>query len=75
MPIRGGLGFMITTETTPAGRSPGSVAWAGIANTYYWIDLTRGVTGLILTQILPFVDARVIDLYARFERAVYTSSG
>src|SRR6266498_864726 len=41
MPIRWGLGFMITTETTPAGRSPGSVAWAGLANTYYWIDPTR----------------------------------
>ncbi len=71
MPIRWGLGFMITTETTPAGRSPGSVAWAGLANTYYWIDPTRRITGVILSQILPFVDARVVDLYANFERAIY----
>ncbi len=72
MPIRWGLGFMITTEQTPSGRNPGSVAWAGLANTYYWIDPTRRVTGAILTQILPFVDARVMELYAEFERAVYS---
>jgi CubicO group peptidase (beta-lactamase class C family) len=75
MQIRWGLGFMITTEATPAGRSPGSVAWAGIANTYYWIDPTRRITGVLLTQILPFVDARVIELYANFERTVYGNSG
>jgi len=71
MPIRWGLGFMITTEAVPGGRSANSVAWAGLANTYYWIDRERGVTGLIMTQILPFVDARVINLYGNFERAVY----
>ena len=54
-----GLGFMITTEAAPGGRSAGSLAWAGLANTYYWIDRERGITGLIMTQILPFVDARV----------------
>jgi methyl acetate hydrolase len=75
MPIRWGLGFMITTETTAAGRSPGSLAWAGLANTYYWIDPTRRITGVILTQILPFVDARVTDLYANFEQAVYATFG
>jgi CubicO group peptidase (beta-lactamase class C family) len=73
MPIRWGLGFMITSETTPAGRSPGSVAWAGLANTYYWIDPTRRVAGVIMTQLLPFVDARMVELYANFERAVYAS--
>jgi methyl acetate hydrolase len=71
MPIRWGLAFMITTESTPAGRSPGSLAWAGLANTYYWIDPTRRITGVILTQILPFGDSRVLDLYSNFERAVY----
>src|SRR6266478_6017018 len=33
-----GLSFMINTARTPEGRSPGSLAWAGLANTYYWID-------------------------------------
>ncbi len=36
-----GLSFMINTAQTPEGRSPGSLAWAGLANTYYWIDPTR----------------------------------
>src|SRR6266542_5373052 len=71
MPIRWGLGFMITTETTPAGRSPGSVAWAGLANTDYWHVPTLRITVVIISQILPFVDARVVDLYANFERAIY----
>jgi CubicO group peptidase (beta-lactamase class C family) len=74
MPIRWGLGFMITTEPGPAGRSAGSLAWAGLANCYYWIDPARGITGLILTQILPFVDPKVIDLYAQFERTIYAGT-
>ncbi|HEY3061348.1 MAG TPA: serine hydrolase domain-containing protein [Chloroflexota bacterium] len=72
MPIRWGLGFMITMEPTPHGRSGGSVAWAGLANTYYWIDAAQGIAGVIMTQILPFVDPKVMQLYGRFERAIYT---
>jgi len=33
-----GLSFLINTAKTPEGRSPGSLAWAGLANTYFWID-------------------------------------
>jgi methyl acetate hydrolase len=66
-----GLGYMISTEEAPTGRSAGSLAWAGLANTFYWIDPTRRLTGVILTQIMPFADAQVLDLYDRFERAIY----
>lgn len=66
-----GLGYMINTEATPSGRSAGSVNWAGLANTYYWIDLTRGVCGVILTQILPFADGNVLGTFADFESAIY----
>ena len=38
------------------GRSAGSLAWAGLANTYFWIDRTRNVTGVFLSQVLPFYD-------------------
>jgi CubicO group peptidase (beta-lactamase class C family) len=38
----------------PGGRSAGSVAWAGLANTYFWIDPKKNVAGVYLTQILPF---------------------
>ena len=71
MTIKWGLGYMITTESTPSGRSPNSLAWAGLANTFYWIDTTRHITGVILTQILPFVDPKVVNLYAHFESAIY----
>jgi CubicO group peptidase (beta-lactamase class C family) len=65
------LGYLLTTEDVPTGRAAGSVAWAGLANTYYWLDPTQRLTGLIMTQILPFGDAFVLDLFERFERAVY----
>ena len=66
-----GLSFMITTAPTPEGRSAGSLAWAGLANTYYWIDPARDVTGVILMQLLPFADRLCLETFAGFERAVY----
>lgn len=68
-----GLSFMINTEATPEGRSPGSLAWAGLANTYYWIDPSRDVCGVILMQVLPFADRRCLDVFASFERTVYAA--
>jgi CubicO group peptidase (beta-lactamase class C family) len=68
-----GLGYMICTEAVPTGRRPGSLAWAGLANTYYWIDPTERITGLILTQILPFGDPIVLDLLGQFEQAIYAA--
>jgi methyl acetate hydrolase len=73
IPKKWGLSFMINTAKTPEGRSAGSLAWAGLANTYYWIDPTRGVTGVILMQLLPFADAKCLETFAAFERAVYGS--
>jgi CubicO group peptidase (beta-lactamase class C family) len=66
-----GLGFMINTAEAPTGRSAGSLAWAGIANTYYWIDPQQEVTGLIMMQLLPFVDTAAMATFAAFERSVY----
>ena len=66
-----GLCFMINTETAPTGRSAGSLAWAGLANTYFWIDPARNVAGVILMQLLPFVDKKCLEAYAGFERGVY----
>lgn len=66
-----GLSFLITTAGTPEGRSPGSLAWAGLANTYYWIDPARDVTGVILMQVLPFADGKCLEAFAGFERGVY----
>jgi methyl acetate hydrolase len=66
-----GLSFLINTAKTPEGRSPGSLAWAGLANTYYWIDPSRDVCGVILTQLLPFADKHSLEAFAGFERGIY----
>jgi CubicO group peptidase (beta-lactamase class C family) len=75
MPKKWGLAHMINAEQTDVGRSAGSLAWAGLANTYYWIDPARRVTGVVLTQILPFADARVLRLFEEFERGIYRARG
>jgi hypothetical protein len=55
----------------PNGRSGGSLTWAGIFNSYYWLDPVRRIAGTILMQILPFADPLAVALYNRFERDVY----
>ncbi|TAK21912.1 MAG: class A beta-lactamase-related serine hydrolase [Chloroflexota bacterium] len=70
-----GFGGLINITDTPTGRSAGSWAWAGLANTYFWVDSTRRVAGLLLTQIYPFRDHQVVTLLDEFERAVYASIG
>jgi len=71
IPCKWGLGYMINTEPGPNGRSAGSLTWAGLYNTYYWIDPQKRVAGVILTQILPFADHKAVKLYGEFESAVY----
>ena len=66
-----GLSFLINTERTAEGRSAGSLAWAGLANTYFWLDPARKVGGVILMQLLPFADQTALELFAAFERGVY----
>jgi methyl acetate hydrolase len=66
-----GLSFLINTQQAPTGRSAGSLAWAGLANTYFWIDRTKQVCGVFLSQVLPFFDATATTLFTRFETEVY----
>ncbi len=66
-----GLSFLINTQDCPGGRSAGSLAWAGINNTYFWLDPTRQVAGVLMTQILPFADRTVLELLDAFEQEVY----
>ena len=66
-----GLSFLINTAKTPEGRSPGSLAWAGLANTYFWIDPARNISGVILMQLLPFADGKCLEAFAGFEHGVY----
>jgi CubicO group peptidase (beta-lactamase class C family) len=73
MPKKWGLAYMINTQDVPGRRSAGSLAWAGLANTYFWLDPKKKVTGVILTQILPFADQKALQLLSDFETAVYAN--
>jgi methyl acetate hydrolase len=66
-----GLSFLINPQALPTGRSAGSLAWAGLANSYYWIDPTKGVAGVYATQILPFFDVKSVPTFQAFETEVY----
>jgi methyl acetate hydrolase len=66
-----GLGFLITTNQVPGKRSPGSLSWGGINNTFFWVDPVKGVAGVIMMQYLPFADARALAVYDTFERGAY----
>ena len=71
LPKSWGLSFMINNVEAPTGRSAGSLGWAGLANSFFWIDPTKGVGGAYLTQVLPFIDEKSFPLYTAFERAAY----
>jgi methyl acetate hydrolase len=63
-----GLGFLITTDQVSGKRSSGSLSWGG---TYFWIDPSRGIAGVILMQYLPFADVKALAVYDAFERGAY----
>jgi methyl acetate hydrolase len=69
-----GFGFLINSKSYEGGRSAGSMAWAGIANTYFWIDPRKGVAGVIMMQFLPFADKEAIAVLGDFEHSVYASA-
>ncbi|MDN5874489.1 MAG: serine hydrolase, partial [Sinobacteraceae bacterium] len=73
LPVRQswGLGFHLTLEDVPGMRSAGTADWAGIFNSYYWIDRQKGVGAVLMTQLLPFFDQQVIDTLMGFESLVY----
>ncbi len=70
---RWGFSFMITMEDLPGRRRAGSLAWAGLRNTYFWIDPRSGLGAALFTQMLPFADPATLALLERFERAVYAA--
>ena len=67
-----GLGFQITAEHDSATmRSPGSLSWAGINNTQFWIDPAAGIGAVLLMQYRPFYDDEAIEALQGFEARVY----
>jgi len=68
--LRWGLGHMINASAVADGRSAGSLTWAGLFNTYYWIDPGLRIAGVIMMQILPFADPLALKTYRQFERGI-----
>jgi methyl acetate hydrolase len=75
VPQSWGLGFHLTQVDLPGMRSRGTADWAGVFNSYYWIDRQKGVGGVLMTQLLPFFDMPVIETLMGFETAVYQQVG
>jgi CubicO group peptidase (beta-lactamase class C family) len=68
---RHGLAGLINLDAVPAGRSSGALAWAGLANCYYWADPATGVAGVVMAQVLPFADPAILATFEAVERAAY----
>ncbi len=66
-----GLGFLINPETGPHGRNPGCLGWAGIFNSYYWIDPAAGVAGVFISQLSPFGDPGALAAFGVLEQMAY----
>lgn len=63
--------FQVNDEPAPTGRPAGQLSWAGLANTFYWIDRRNGIGGMWGSQILPFQDCASYPGFVDFESAVY----
>ena len=66
-----GLTFQINEQPAPTGRPAGGLMWAGLANSFYWIDLQNRIAGCYISQIVPFADPRTYQLFLDIETAVY----
>ena len=66
-----GLGFLINHDAGPAGRGAGALAWAGLANCYYWLDPAAGRAGVLMSQVLPFGDPKVLQTFEAVEKLAY----
>jgi CubicO group peptidase (beta-lactamase class C family) len=71
--LKWGWGLLLNTTARPGLRSAGSGGWAGLFNTYFWVDPSAGVTGAVHTQSLPFLAPATLRVYADVERALYAS--
>ena len=64
-------GFMRVEDDVEGRRRSGSLSWAGLVNTHYWIDPASGIAAAFVTQLLPMCDRRCMAVFDAFERAVY----
>lgn len=67
-----GFGVMIETQRRAGMRAVGSWSWAGITNTFFWVDPERGLASVLLLQLAPFANSASVELLQQFEAAVYS---
>jgi CubicO group peptidase (beta-lactamase class C family) len=70
-PAKWGLGFLLHQAQTESGRPKGSASWAGLFNSYFWIDRENDLCAVIATQVLPFYDTKAVAMLKEFESAIY----
>ncbi|PCD22019.1 hypothetical protein AU210_015821 [Fusarium oxysporum f. sp. radicis-cucumerinum] len=75
VPVNYGLGGLINTTAIPGRRVKHSLTWSGYPNCYWWVDITNGVAGVYLSQLVPTGDQKSIELLTEFEKFVYQSQG
>ncbi len=68
-----GLSFLINMGDVPGGRAAGSLAWAGVHNTFFWIDPGSRLTAVLMMQLLPANDPAVLETLLSFEASVYST--
>lgn len=68
-----GFGFALNSKPSTAGRGANTMTWAGIFNTFFWIDREKQVAAVLMTQMLPGLDPGPAKLLEEFDRAVYTA--
>ena len=70
-PDKFGLGFAMNTTPIEKGRGARTLSWAGLFNTFFWIDREKKVGAVVLTQMLPFLEDGPDEVVNDFDRAVY----
>jgi len=68
-----GLGFALNSKGIANGRGANTGAWAGIYNTFFWVDREKDVAAVLMTQMLPGMDPSALQLMQEFDAAVYAS--
>ena len=65
-------GFMVNHEDIRSGRPKNSSGWAGLFNSFFWIDPKNEIAALILMQMLPFSEEGCFTTLQEFEGSIYS---
>jgi methyl acetate hydrolase len=63
-------GFLLNS-LPELGRPAATLMWAGVENSYYWIDPKKSICAVIMMQFFPFLDPQGAGMLTDFAKAVY----